>query len=136
MLFAPSSSAVQCIRDNHIETPIVPGEGCNLSGYMSVNKVREPNSIQFIIRSPTVRRDVGCDHHAFIRPQLVYPTLLHRIALHRLLVRRKIPCGIGIDIVRIRPQRRLSRTFSLAEANLGGSPDGEPSPAVAGLILT
>jgi len=29
----------QCIRDNHIEVPIVEGEGCNLSGYMSVNKV-------------------------------------------------------------------------------------------------
>ncbi|CAN0533444.1 unnamed protein product, partial [Ectocarpus sp. 8 AP-2014] len=32
-------TAEQCIRDNHIETPIVNGEGCNLSGFMSVNKV-------------------------------------------------------------------------------------------------
>ncbi|CAN0190766.1 unnamed protein product [Scytosiphon promiscuus] len=32
-------TAEQCIRDNHIETPIVDGEGCHLSGSMSVNKV-------------------------------------------------------------------------------------------------
>lgn len=39
MLCADPNVHTQCIRDNHIEVPIVEGEGCNLSGYMSVNRV-------------------------------------------------------------------------------------------------
>ena len=30
----------QCIRDYHLESPIVEGEGCRLAGFMTVNKVR------------------------------------------------------------------------------------------------
>ncbi|CAN0481965.1 unnamed protein product, partial [Discosporangium mesarthrocarpum] len=29
----------KCIRENHLEVPVEPGEGCRLSGFMLVNKV-------------------------------------------------------------------------------------------------
>ncbi|CAM9197181.1 unnamed protein product [Choristocarpus tenellus] len=32
-------TAEQCIRENHLETPLEEGEGCRLSGFMLVNKV-------------------------------------------------------------------------------------------------